>query len=209
MLASVATALLMLRPVPPVHRRAVPTGATIHRRAVPTGATMCWIDQQALRCDVSQATEQVTVLLGPRADLSPLDVVEAMLAAFQRGENDDIEQLFNFVLPDGDLARKYQSSVGPMPSFRWTIRKEPRWKNIARRPHAALLKMRSWEILGRLVVDSDQLLYRVRASPYFPDAPQAEASCDFTWQLVRQHVTSHPAAAVLVDHADCAPATPF
>ena len=168
---------------------------------------MCWIDRQPLKSvDVTEAAEQVTVLLGPRPDLSPLEVVEAMLAAFQRGENDDIEQLFNFVLPNGDLASQYQSAVGPMLSFRWTIRKEPRWKSIARRPHAALLKMRSWEILGRLVVDADQLLYRVRASPFFPDAPQAEASCDFTWQLVRQHAaTSHPAAAMLVeDYADCA-----
>ena len=53
---------------------------------------------------------------------------------------------------------------------------------------AALFKMRSWEVLGSVMVDPDVLLYGVRASPFFPDAPEAESEALFQFQLVRQHV---------------------
>ena len=39
-------------------------------------------------------------------------------------------------MPDGDLAAAHASSAGAMNAFRWKIRKEPRWKNIARRRDA-------------------------------------------------------------------------
>ena len=136
-----------------------------------------------------------------------------------------------------------------MNAFRWKIRKEPRWKNIARRRDAqpatlhihnchppnvhsqrpfkkpdnstnittlltharsggaacaALFKMRSWEVLGSVMVDPDVVLYGVRASPFFPDAPEAESEALFQFQLVRQHASSHPSAAeALGDRAGC------
>lgn len=128
-----------------------------------------------------------------------------MLAAFQRGTNEDIAELFAFVHPSGDLAAQHQSPVGPMPKFRWNIRKEPRWKNIARRPHATLLHMRDYDILGTLGTDLDVRLYRVRAHPYFPDAPHAESVVIFQFQLVRH--CSHFAPPEIVEAlgtlADC------
>ena len=80
-----------------------------------------------------------------------------------------------------------------MSKFRWSIRKEPRWRNIAARPHAVLLHMRDYEVLGTLGTDLDVRLFRVRAQPYFPDAPHAESEVVFQFQLVR-HCTqfAHP-----------------
>ena len=64
--------------------------------------------------------------------------------------------------------------------------------------------MRSWEVLGSVKVDPDVLLYGVRASPFFPDAPEAESEALFQFQLVRQHASSHPSAAeALGDRAGC------
>ena len=96
------------------------------------------------------------------------------------------------------------SSAGPMAKFRWTIRKEPRWKNIARQPQAALLHMRDWQVLGHLGTDVDVRLYRVRAQPY-PRAPHAESDVIFQWKLTR-HVSkgTHPdVLAALGSLADC------
>ena len=48
------------------------------------------------------------------------------------------------------------------------------------------------------------VLYGVRASPYFPDAPDAESEALFQFQMVRQHANSHPsAAAALGERAGC------
>ena len=128
-----------------------------------------------------------------------------MLAAFQRGTNEDIAELFAFVDPSGDLAHEHQSPVGPMSKFRWSIRKEPRWRNIAARPHAVLLHMRDYEVLGTLGTDLDVRLFRVRAQPYFPDAPHAESVVVFQFQLVR-HCSqfAHPdVVQALGTLADC------
>lgn len=142
---------------------------------------------------------------GPNPQLEPLQVVELMLGAFQRGSNEDIEELFAFIDPEGDLAAAHGSSAGPMSSFRWNIRKEPRWRNIAKRPQAALLKMREWQVLGHLGTDVDVRLYRIRAAPYFPDAPHAESEVVFQFQLVRQcsKYAAPGGLSVLGNRADC------
>mmetsp|Transcript_33988 Transcript_33988/g.112495 ORF Transcript_33988/g.112495 Transcript_33988/m.112495 type:complete len:240 (+) Transcript_33988:54-773(+) len=149
---------------------------------------------------VSEAAAQVKALL-PRPELEPLQVVEALCAAFQRGGDDDIEALFALVAPDGQLCRAYRSSAGSMPAFRWTIRREPRWKGIAGRPQAALLKMRSWHIIGSLRPTLDECYVHVRASPFFPDAPDAEGEVVFKWHLARQHADAHPEAAEMLGEA--------
>jgi hypothetical protein len=175
---------------------------------------LCWVDDQqqqeiaaqAAEIDISPAADRLKCREGPSPNLTPLEVVELMLGAFQRGTNQDIEELFAFVDPNGDLAMEHaMSSAGPMAKFRWTIRKEPRWKNIARRPQAALLHMRDWQVLGHLGTDVDVRLYRVRAQPYFPDAPHAESDVIFQWKLTR-HVSkgTHPdVLAALGSLADC------
>jgi len=142
-------------------------------------------------------TENILVKMGPSPTLKPLEVIDKVCGAFQRGTDEDVEQLFHFVLPDGELALDNECSAGAMSKFRWTIRKEPRWKNIARRPHAALLKMRTYEIVGSFMTDADVVQYKVKASPYFPDAPSCESEVTFQFQLVRQHasVGAHPSAA--------------
>jgi hypothetical protein len=156
--------------------------------------------------EVSRAAAAARATLGPSSSLAPADVLETMLYAFQRGRDEDVEDLFQFVVPDGDLAAAHASSAGAMACFRWKIRKEPRWQKIARRPCAMLLKMRSWEVVGSVMVDPDVIMFGVRASPFFPDAPHAEAETHFQFQLVRQHAGpgSHPeAAAMLGSRAGC------
>jgi hypothetical protein len=145
--------------------------------------------------DVSTAAAQLTELLQPKPELEPMQVVEASLASFKRGTNEDIEQLFNLVCPDGELAASYASSAGAMACFRWTIRREPRWKGIAGRPHAALLKLRSWDIVGSLRPSLDECRVHVRCRPFFPDAPDAESEVEFEWTLARQFASNHPEAA--------------
>lgn len=195
----------------------VPTGALsasvrprLAARAVPA-PSMGWVDDQHSfryekaeeEVDVSEAAERAKCLAGPSPDLQPLDVLDVVLRAFKRGTNEDIEDLFQFVLPTGQLASDYSSSAGAMSAFRWKIRKEPRWKNIAGRPHAALLHMRAYEVLGSLMTDADVRLYRVRAEPFFPDAPHAESDVIFQFELVKQRA-SHPAAReALGNRADC------
>ena len=149
---------------------------------------------------VSEAAAQVKALL-PRPELEPLQVVEAQCAAFQRGGDDDIEALFALIAPDGQLCRAYRSSAGSMPAFRWTIRREPRWTGIAGRPQAALLNMRSWHIIGSLRPTLDECYVHVRASPFFPDAPDAEGEVVFKWHLARQHADAHPEAAEMLGEA--------
>jgi len=156
--------------------------------------------------DVECAAAHARAKLGPTPDLTPAEVLETMLAAFQRGGDDDVEDLFQFIVPDGDLYTRHSSSAGAMACFRWKIRKEPRWQKVYDRPCAMLLGMRSFEVVGSVMTDADIMLCGVRASPFFPDAPHAEAEAFFEFQLVRQRagVGSHPdAAAVLGDLADC------
>ena len=113
-------------------------------------------------------------------------------------------QAWQFVVPDGELASDHWSSAGSMNKFRWRIRMEPRWRNIARRPCAALLRMRSWQILGSIPTHADVRLMRIRAEPYFPDAPAAESEAVFLIQTVRQRADEHPSAhEVLGELADC------
>jgi len=174
---------------------------------------MCWVDDQhsrwtsaAKHIDVAEAAERAKCAAGPAPHLAPLDVVQTMLSAFQCGSNEAIEDLFQFVMPQGALAAAHASSAGALSAFRWKIRKEPRWKNIAARPHAALLHMRDFEILGSVMTDADVRLYRVRAEPFFPDAPAAESDVIFQFELVKQRVGvgSHPAAReALGKYANC------
>ena len=61
--------------------------------------SMCWIDEQDSSAiekvvDVAPAVDGARAALGPSPKLEPLEVLEMMLAAFQRGGNDDIEDLF-------------------------------------------------------------------------------------------------------------------
>ena len=136
--------------------------------------------------DVECASVHARAKLGPMPDLTPAEVLETMLAAFQRGGDDDVEDLFQFVVPDGDLYTRHSSSAGAMACFRWKIRKEPRWQKVYDRPCAMLLGMRSFEVVGSVMTDADIMLCGVRASPFFPDAPHAEAEAYFEFQLVRR-----------------------
>lgn len=160
----------------------------------PMVVKMAWIDDDRSQgkvwiadaeLDVSQATAHAELLAGPKPSLEPSQVVDSILQAFQRGSNEDIEALFQFVDPDGALASRYISSAGAMCAFRWSVRKEPRWRNIARRPQAALMHMRSYEVLGGVMIDPDLRSYMVRAQPFFPDAPDAESDVMFKFELRR------------------------
>ena len=141
--------------------------------------------------DVECASVHARAKLGPTPDLTPAEVLETMLAAFQRGGDDDVEDLFQFVVPDGDLYTRHSSSAGAMACFRWKIRKEPRWQKVYDRPCAMLLGMRSFEVVGSVMTDADIMLCGVRASPFFPDAPHAEAEAYFEFQLVRRSAQRH------------------
>jgi len=50
-----------------------------------------------------------------------------------------------------------------------------------------LLGMRSFEVVGSVMTDADVMRWGVRASPFFPDAPEAEAEAYFEFQLARCH----------------------
>lgn len=147
--------------------------------------------------------ERALLPLAPSPKISPREVVEIQCAALQRGGNEDIEHMWRFVAPDGPLAVAHQSSAGAMARFRWTVRKEPRWRNIASRPHAALLSMRSWDMLGCVMIDADVVQCRVRASPCFPDALHAESEVSFLWTLVKQRALHPETAEALGATRDC------
>lgn len=171
------------------------TFASVARSASPT---LCWVDETQ-----QLSAQQQQLMQGPSPALAPSEVVSLMLAAFQRGTNEDIEQLFRFVEPTGALASSNLCSAGPMVHFRATVRKEPRWKNIARRPQAAMMHMRSYTIVGCLFEDADTITYRTRCSPFFPDAPAAESEVGFDWHLVRQRAADSRHPELLQGRADC------
>ena len=109
--------------------------------------------------DVTPASEN---LLGkPTRKLTPRDVVEAQCDAMKRA---DVEHFWKFVAPEGDLAVDYAHPQGAQTNFNWKVRNEPRWKNIARRPQAALYTMRDFRIVGTVFTDADKMLVRVSAS---------------------------------------------
>jgi len=201
MLLCLVTPAFVWQPSPlrSTHDVRATTGAAT-QASLPT--MMVWVDDQhsqgkswivdAEEMDVSLAADAAALKAGPKPSLEPAEIVELMLKGFQRGSNDDIEDLFQFVHPTGDLASAHQSSAGAMSSFRWKIRKEPRWKNMANRPHAALLHMRSFEVVGGLMTDPDIRVYMVRAQPFFPDAPHAESDVNFQFEVVRIGKSSHP-----------------
>ena len=137
--------------------------------------------------DVDSAAIHARAKLGPTPDLTPAEVLETMLAAFQRGGDEDVEDLFQFVYPGGDLYQRHASPAGSMACFRWQIRREPRWQKVYARPCAMLLGMRSFEVVGSVMTDADVMRWGVRASPFFPDAPEAEAEAYFEFQLARCH----------------------
>ena len=164
--------------------------------------------------DVDSAAIHARAKLGPTPDLTPAEVLETMLAAFQRGGDEDVEDLFQFVYPGGDLYQRHASPAGSMACFRWQIRREPRWQKVYAppnpdpnpktnpnpdpdpnpnlnqvyaRPCAMLLGMRSFEVVGSVMTDADVMRCGVRASPFFPDAPEAEAEAYFEFQLARRH----------------------
>ena len=165
-----------------------------------------WVDGNSDWVYPENLGDALRELADPSPEVEPLAIVQLQLAALQRGTNEDIEYMWRFVAPDGELAADHENSAGSMSKFRWKIRKEPRWKNIGRRPHAALVRMRSWSVGGVLMLDPDCLLYRVTASPFFPDAEHAESEVAFQWRLVRQRAVegAHPAAKeALGELADC------
>jgi hypothetical protein len=189
----------------------------LHSRARPLRASIClkWVDGdsdwsqndvQAFREARGEKAERVqvpSVASFPAPDLKPLDVVVAAMSSLQRGGNEDIEHMWRFVDPTGELAVNHENSAGAMSKFRWQVRKEPRWRNIAQRPHAALLSMRSYEVLGALMTDADCVTCRVRASPYFPDAEHAESEVYFNFELVRQRATTPSLIEMLGERAGC------
>ena len=161
---------LALSPGAPVSRSAAAPRHPILRMVQNSYGPMdSWHVEKEL--SVTAAAAQLKCMLGPKPELEPFEVADMVLAALQRGENDDIAALFEFVMPDGQLASEHESSAGAMSKFRWKIRKEPRWKNIARRPQAALLKMRSYAVQGSIMMNPDVMIYRIKAAPYFPDCP--------------------------------------
>lgn len=180
----------------------------------PAAVMMAWVDKPlsddgAWRSTDVNAAELAKLAAGPSPSLEPSEIVDVMMKAFQRGTNEDIEELFQFVDPAGQLASEQASEEASpyhaMTMFRIRIRTEPRWRNIAARPHAALLRMRSYEIVGGVMTDPDIRVYMVRAHPFFPDAPDAESSCDFQFQLVRQRgsdVSESAAGCWMVDHIE-------
>ena len=135
--------------------------------------------------DVTPASENL--LEGPAPELTPRDVVEAQCDAMKRA---DVEHFWKFVAPECDLAIDYAHPQGAQTNFNWKVRNEPRWKNIARRPQAALYTMRDFRIVGTVFTDADKMLVRVSASPYFPDAPGAEAETHFVFTLGRMRASS-------------------
>ena len=166
-------------------------------------ASMNWVDGsgemgkgQHWLVDVTPASENL--LEGPAPELTPRDVVEAQCDAMKRA---DVEHFWKFVAPDGDLAVDYAHPQGAQTNFNWKVRNEPRWKNIARRPQAALYTMRDFRIVGTVFTDADKMLVRVSASPYFPDAPGAEAETHFVFTLGRMRASS--THAEMVEHPEC------
>ena len=82
-----------------------------------------------------------TAIHGPDPSLSPADVVLAQLELLQRGDNEALEECWKYVSPYGPLTDVHHSSAGPCARFKWTIKREPRWRQIGSRPMAALYKL--------------------------------------------------------------------
>ena len=161
-----------------------------------------WVEDHDL--DVSHAAARAKCRAGPSPALEPAEVVDMVLGAFQRGTNEDVEDLFQFVLPNGEMSQEFDTcNAGPMVNFRIKIRKEPRWKNVAGRPHATLLHMRSYDVIGGLMTDPDLRVYMARAQPFFPDAPHAESDVLFQFELVRVRPSSHPSAPGVTAYDGC------
>lgn len=144
---------------------------------------------------------EVAMPEGPAPELAPSEVVVAACEAFQRGGSDDIEYFWRFVQPEGELDLRYDLNF---PMFRVNIRREPRYQGLVRHPCAALLLMRSYAIVGSILTDADEVVYRVKASPFFEGAEWAESDTYFQFKLVRQRPDSHPdSAAMLGERANC------
>jgi len=167
----------------------------------PHSSGMSYVEEEWI--DASQAADRALLALGPSTELEPSTIVDMVMKGFQRGTNEDVEDLFQFVEPTGKLANSYQGSAGPMKNFRIKIRKEPRWKSIANRPIAALLHMRNFTIMGGVMTDPDVRVYHVRAEPFFPDAPQAESEVIFQFELVRQRASIESGITALGSHHKC------
>jgi len=139
-------------------------------------------------------------------DIEPLQIVPEQLDALRSGSDQDFTHFFQFVDPRGELARSHASSApdGPVVMFRAKVRREPRWKSIGLRPHAALLKHKSSEIIrsrNKGYVDDDTFCARVRVLPFFPDAPSAESEVLFQW-ILRRQLTGSLGAPKLVWRVD-------
>jgi len=116
---------------------------------------------------------------------SSQEVIAQQLEALQSGGDEDLDRCWAFVSPYGPLSDVHASSAGPRARFKWTIRREPRWRQIGGRPYAALLNLHKWELLGSLYKDENTFICRVRVFPFFPDAPFAEPQTVFQWTLSR------------------------
>ena len=189
----------------PLRAPALPSHARAH------GVSMGWVDEQheqggvrySAEVSVEDAARMAELLKGPSPDIAPAKVVEMVCDALKRGTNEDIEAMWAFVEPEGGLAAQYPSSAGSMQAFRWKVRKEQRWKNIAARPHAAMLHMRGYDVIGGLMTDVDAVQYHVRCSPFFPDAPFAESVVTFKVDVVRQLAQNDEHAEALGNRANC------
>lgn len=162
---------------------------------------MRWIDDdEDGEVDVSQAAARAKLKAGPAPSLEPSEIVDMMLQAFKRGTDEAIADLFQYVLPVGELAMQFDyGKAGPMTNFRIKVRTEPRWKSIASRPHAALLHMRGYEVMGGVMTDPDIRYYMVRGQPFFPDCPEAESDVLFQFELVKMRGSMHAEMATPYD----------
>ena len=173
-----------------------------------------WVDEQheqggvryCPEVSVEDAAAMAELMKGPSPQIEAGKVVKMVCDALKRGSNEDIEAMWNFIEPEGGLASQYRSAAGSMKAFRWKVRKEQRWKNIAARPHAAMVHMRGYELIGGLMTDVDVRQYLVRCSPFFPDAPFAESVVTFKVDVVRQFVDAKrhkEQAEALGNRANC------
>ena len=133
------------------------------------------------------ATPSYTIATKPAVSLEPIDVLASQMSAFADGKRDTLETVWAFVDEDGPLAAAHRSSAGARARFVQVCHREPRWQHIGGRPLAALPRVYKWEVLSRLERSEYCTLIRVRAKPFFPDAPTADAEVVFVWTFVKMH----------------------
>ncbi len=140
---------------------------------------------------------------GPSSSYDPLEVIAAQLSALQVGSDEELDRAWEFVDPDGPLALAHSSSAGARSRWKWEVRREPRWRQIGARPMAALFRHSGWSLTSVMEPTPHKCIVRVRAHPWFPDAPHAESEATFQWELVKQPEASPAASSYEVSHPGC------